>query len=112
MALRCDDYDGICVLSVGGDLAGEAVTAARRGAADQIEQRNIVQVVVDLEQTAFVDSAGLEALLWIKRRCEESCGQMKLAGISSNVRKILEMTRLDHQFQTAADVTAALKMMR
>ena len=113
MALRLDEYDGVCVATVTGDLAGEAdVAAVRGGVGDVIDKTGVCHVVVDCEKVPFVDSGGLEALLWIKRKCEDRSGQFKLAGVDDNVRKILDVTRLLRRFDLAADVPAALKGMR
>jgi anti-anti-sigma factor len=112
MAVKLDEYDGICVLTILGDFSGEDVSTARKTAEDTIDQRQVSDFVVDLEKSQFVDSEGLEALLVIKRRCEDLFGQFKLAGADDNVKKILEVTRLSRRFEIAADVPAALKSMR
>jgi anti-anti-sigma factor len=112
MAVKLDEYDGVCVVSIVGDFSGEDVQAARKGAEDMIEARQIRDIVIDLEKAPFVDSEGLEALIWIKRRCEDLFGQFKLAAADENVRKVLEVTRLAKRFETVADVPGALKMMR
>jgi anti-anti-sigma factor len=112
MSLKCEDYNGVCVIGVSGELAGDAAAEARRVAENTMQQRQIVDFIIDLEKTAFIDSQGLETLLWIKKRCEELFGQIKLAGVDDAVRKILAVTRLDHRFACAADVPTALKTMR
>jgi anti-anti-sigma factor len=112
MPVKLEEYDGVCVLSATGDFTGEDVAAARKVAVEFIENRQITDFVVDLEKTSFVDSEGLEALLWIKRRCEDLFGQFKLAGAGENVKKILEITRLGRRFENAPDVPTALKTMR
>src|SRR2546421_564048 len=99
MAIKCDEYNGVCVLTVDGDLSGDANTVIRRHAEDRIRQKQIVDFVVDLDKAGFVDSAGLETLLWLKRRCEDLFGRVKLAGPDENCRKILEITRLAHRFE-------------
>jgi anti-anti-sigma factor len=112
MAVKLDEYDGICVLTVLGDFSGEDVGIARKSADETIDKRQVSDFVVDLEKSQFVDSEGLEALLWIKRRCEDLFGQFKLAAADENVKKILEVTRLSRRFEIAVDVPAALKSMR
>ncbi len=112
MPVKLEEYDGVCVLSVTGDFAGEDVAAARKVATEFIEHRQISDFVVDLEKTTFVDSEGLEALLWIKRRCEDLFGQFKLAAADDHVKKVLEVTRLGRRFENAVDVATALKTMR
>jgi anti-sigma B factor antagonist len=112
MPVKCEEYNKICVMTPDGDLAGDDVANARAVASDRIENRQIVQFVLDLEKTPFIDSEGLEALLWLKRQCEDRFGQLKLAAPDENVKKILEITRLEHRFECAADLPSALKTMR
>lgn len=112
MPVKCEEYNGACVMSVVGDFAGDAVAPTRKQAEDLIDQRRIVDFVFDLEKSPFIDSEGLEALLGIKRKCEDLFGQLKLASVDENVKKILEVTRLTHRFECAVDVPTALKTMR
>ena len=112
MSAKLEEYDGVCVVSISGDFAGEEVSTARKAAAEFLENQQLGDCVVDLERTPFVDSDGLEMLLWLKRRCEGLSGQFKLASVDENVRKILELTRLGRKFEIASDVPMALKMMR
>jgi anti-anti-sigma factor len=112
MAVKCDEYNGVCVLSVEGDLTTEAGAQIRRHAEEGIEQRHVVDFVVDMEKTGFVDSEGLETLLWLKRRCDDLFGRVKLATVEENCRKILEITRLAHRFECYPDLPSALKNMR
>lgn len=112
MAIRCDEYDGVCVMTVNGDFAGDEVAPARKQVADLVDHRQVVDFVIDLERAPFIDSQGLEAMLWMKRKCEDHFGRLKLAGTSENLRKILEITRLSHRFECAPDVPTALKTMR
>ena len=65
--------------------------------------------MIDFEGSRFISSEGLEALLAVRRRCEERRGQVRLAGLDDNCRKILQITRLDHRFECHPDVTTALK---
>src|SRR4051812_32545118 len=88
MTIKCDEYNGICVLSIDGDFSGEAGAAVRRCAQEQMEQRQAAEFIVDLEKSGFVDSSALETLLWLKRRCEELLGRVKIAAADENCRKI------------------------
>jgi anti-anti-sigma factor len=64
--------------------------------------------VVDFSETTGVDSAGLEALTWLKRECDERLGLLKLCRLSETLRKILELTRLDRQLDRCEDLDEAL----
>ncbi|HMB95690.1 MAG TPA: STAS domain-containing protein [Tepidisphaeraceae bacterium] len=112
MAIKCEEYNQVCVMSVDGDLAAEQIAPARKTFEDLIDKRQVVDYVVDFEKCGFIDSEGLEMLLWMKRKCEDLFGQFKLSHLDENMRKILEMTRLEHRFECHTDLTSALKTMR
>ena len=112
MPIANQDYEKVCVLSVTGDFAGEEPALAQRLVSDGIADRQIVDYVVNMQDCPFVDSHGLETLLWIKRRCEELFGRVKLINVDENLRKILEMTRLEPRFECCRDLATALKTMR
>jgi anti-sigma B factor antagonist len=112
MNVNCEVHNQICVLSVAGDFSGEACGHVRTTVEDRIDNRQMIDFVVDLEKCEFIDSEGLEALLWIKRRAEELFGQFKLANVDETCRKILEITRLERRFDCPGDLAAAFKSMR
>jgi len=112
MPMKCEDYGTVCVVALDGDLSGDASKEVRKQAEERIENNRIVDFVVDFEKTDFIDSEGLETLLWLKRRCEDLFGQIKLVNLDDNCRKILEITRLEHRFECHGDLAAALKTMR
>lgn len=67
--------------------------------------------IVDLEQVEVLDSAGLEALTALQRRCDEHLGMLRCCGLRPDLRKILELTRLDHTFAVDEEQATALANM-
>lgn len=112
MPIKSEAYDQVCVVTLTGDFAGEDIAAARRCVGKAIDDDHVVDIVLDVEKVPFVDSEGLEALVWMKRRCEEVFGQVKLIKPDDNFRKILEMTRLDHALECHDDLESAVKTLR
>ena len=112
MPIKCEDYGNVCVIAPDQDLSGDVTQDLRRTADERIEQRRIVDFVIDFEKVDFIDSEGLETLLWLKRRSEDLFGQIKLVNLDENCRKILEITRLEHRFECHGELAAALKTMR
>ena len=112
MPIKCEEYNGVCVLSVDGDLTDENSAAVRRIADERAGPDQANQFVVDLQKASFIDSEGLESLLLLKRRSEAEQGRVKLAGTSLHCEKILEITRLAHRFECHVDLATALKTMR
>jgi len=112
MSLKFEEYNNVCVLTLESDFTSVEAEAARKGVEQVIEKKQTVEFVVDCAKVGFIDSEGLETLLWMKRRCEDLFGQVKLASLDENCRKILEITRLDNRFECHPDVPGALKTMR
>jgi anti-anti-sigma factor len=112
MPVKDDIYGDVCVLSIDGDLSGDNVQASRTLVEKMMVEKLIVDFAIDFEKCPFIDSEGLEMLLWIKRRVDEGFGRVKLAVLDDHCRKIIEMTRLENHFECHGDLTQALQAMR
>ena len=112
MPLKFDEYNNVCVLTPDADLAGAEPQHLRKVVEELVDHRQLIDFVVDCEKVGFIDSEGLEALLWMKRKAEDLFGQLKLANLDENCRKILEITRLEARFENCPDLATALKNMR
>jgi anti-sigma B factor antagonist len=112
MPVKSEEYSQVCVIEVEGDFLAEPAAAAKKSIEEHIDQRQIVDFVVDFHKCGFIDSDGLEALIWMKKRAEDLFGRLKLVNLDENCKKILEITRLDHRFECQADLPTALKTMR
>ena len=112
MPIKAEEYNNVCVVTLDNDLVAEVIENLRKLAEERIDQRQIVDFVIDFEKAGFFDSEGLETLLWLKRRSEDLFGQLKLVNLDDNCKKILEITRLEHRFECHPDLPSALKTMR
>ena len=111
MKLSYEDHDTITVLTVSGDLTTDQVDAFRRACQDRFFA-GIRDVVLDIEHMTFVDSAGLETLLWAIEETAERSGQVRLVKPDDIVRKILEITRLEKRFDIHDSIESAAKSLR
>jgi anti-anti-sigma factor len=111
MNIRCEDYDHVTVVGLAGEFTADATDNFKKQIDERLE-RKVRFFVVDLEQTTFLDSKGLESLLWLQEQCDENLGQVRLCKPDETCRKILNVTRLDARFDIFADVTEAVKTMR
>jgi anti-anti-sigma factor len=112
MPAKAEEYNNICVLSLGGDLSGVEPELLRKQVEEFIDHKQITDFVIDFEKASFLDSEGLEALLWMKRKCEDLFGKVKLTNLDETCRKILQITRLEPRFECHPDLPTALKNMR
>ena len=111
MNIRCEDYDHVSVLGLTGEFVADSVDLFRKSVETRLE-RKVRFFVVDLDKTTFIDSKGLETLLWVQEQCDEKLGQVRLCNPDETCRKILQITRLDARFDIFSDVTEAVKTMR
>ncbi len=111
MNIRCEDYDHVTVIGLTGELTADTVESLRANLSQRLEQK-VRFFVLDLEQVTFIDSKGLETLLWIQEQCDERLGQVRLCKPDETCKKILEVTRLDGRFDVFSDVGEAVKTMR
>jgi anti-anti-sigma factor len=66
-------------------------------------------IVLDLEGTELIDSAGLELLLDLQDALRDRGGELKIATSNHVNRKILEITRLDREFEVFDAVIDAVR---
>ncbi len=111
MKLKHERYDQLAVLSLEGDLATEAVEPLRK-IAQELLDADVRDFALDLTQVEFIDSRGLETMLWLQEQAGERLGQMRLAGACDNVETILRVTRLSPRFERHASLDAAVKSLR
>jgi anti-sigma B factor antagonist len=91
-------------------LAGEIDVATAPRLRDRLVQlvtQGPPRVVVDLQGVTFIDSMGLGALISGLKRARAHDGDLRLAGPSDHVAKVLAITRLDQAFVVADDLDAA-----
>jgi anti-anti-sigma factor len=110
MNLTQQDHEHLTVFRVRGELAGESCDGFRRATLSRMDAQ-IRDFVLDLSETEFVDSQGLETLLWLQEVAGERLGQVRLAGVSDSVRRILEVTRLASRFDARSDVESAIRSL-
>jgi anti-anti-sigma factor len=111
MKIRCDDYEGVTVIAPNGELTADNVDLLREQIQTRLDQ-NVHLFVVDMEGLQFIDSKGLECLIWLQEQCDDALGQMRLCKPDDTCRRILHVTRLDNRFDVFSDVAQAVKTMR
>ena len=110
MKLSYEDKGQVTVLSIRGDLSVDETDRFQRETLQRMEQ-DVRDFVLDLESLDFIDSSGLETLLWLQDKCGELLGQVRLASCPEHIQKVLQVTRLAGRFDCHADVTAAVQSL-
>ena len=109
MNITAESYGHAVILNLKGDLVEDTLAAFRKAVDHQLEAKDVVDLVLNLRDVPFVDSAALECLLELQDRLAERMGQVRLVKCHPDVRKILEITRLDAAFEIFQDVPEAIQ---
>lgn len=110
MKISYQDNGPVTVFAINGDLSVDEADRFRREALQRLGH-NIRDFVLDLESLDFIDSRGLESLLWLQDKCNDLLGQVRLASCPEHIFKVLEATRLDGRFDCHPDVHTAVESL-
>jgi anti-sigma B factor antagonist len=108
MRIRTQDYNNVTVIEIQGELDGDFAEQLQNTISDVINT-NKTGIVLDMRGVGFIDSKGLEQLLWARDYCNENKRGIRIAGLDENCAKILEITRLDNEFDHYAELSEAVK---
>jgi len=105
MNLQTEIFGDVIVVHTPEELGAEQSEAFEEYV-PTLDRRN---VVLDLDATESLDSKGLESLLNAQDKLRDAGGEAKIATPHATNRKILEITRLDQQFEVFDSVIDAVK---
>jgi len=111
MKIGFEEHGPITVLTLDGALNGDHVDTWRRCCEERLSA-GMRQAVVDLGALTGVDSAGLEALLWLADELDRAKGKLKIVNPDETVSRILLVTRLNRRFEIHGTIEAAAKSLR
>ena len=83
-------------------LVAETRLEFRRTVLEALERltlRGASVIEIDLQQTREVDASGLGILVLAQKRAAQAQMATRLVCVPSEVRRVLELTRLDHLFE-------------
>ena len=108
MRIKTQDYNDVTVVKLQGDLDSDLSEKLENTLSDLIASGRS-GVVLDMGDVGFIDSEGLEHLLWARDYCSENHCQFRLACLIDNCQKILELTRLKNEFDRYSELAQAVK---
>lgn len=108
MRIQWQDYNDVTVVELQGGLDGDVAESLKNTMTEIIAGQR-AGIVVNMSDVDFVDGQGLELLLWVRDYCRQNRTQLRLAGLDENCRKILEITRLQDEFDCHAELAEAVK---
>jgi len=108
MKISHQDYNNVVVVEIHGEFL-EEYCRLFQDTMTELVKKQVVGIVLDMSQVPFIDSSSLWMLLWLRDYCHENKSQLKLAGLDDNIKKILEITRLDTKLDRYEELSEAVK---
>jgi anti-anti-sigma factor len=108
MKLKIQDYNDVTVVELHGDLDADVIELFQNAITGIVTKRK-TGVVLDMSGVGFIDSQGLEQLLWTRDYCNENMRELRLAGLDENCARILEITRLANEFACYGELAEAVR---
>ncbi len=108
MNIEVKTQENVQVLYCGGSLDADSVAGFKKVAYDLVTNGS-TRFVIDCSRLNFIDSMGLGVLISLLRRVRQREGDVKVAGLSDEVKTIFEITRLHRLFDVCTDSPTAVK---
>ena len=108
MKIPWQNYNDVTVVELRGTVDADSVEPLRSVITEIIAGQR-AGIVLNMSDVDFLDSQGLELLLWVRDYCRQNRVPLRLAGLTENVAKILEITRLQDEFDCHTELAEAVK---
>ncbi len=108
MQWELEHREQIAICRLTGDLDAGTATELVSVLEREID-RGANRLVLDLGRVSYIDSSGLGALVKVLKKARLGGGDVKLAGLEPEVRKVLELTRLDKIFEITRTADDAVR---
>ena len=106
MNLTITPHERFAVIKPEGRLTAPNVPPLRK-ALDELLSTGTSRVVIDLSATDFIDSSGLGALIGGLKAARLASGDLRIAGVTEPVRRVLKLTNLDRVLREHATAESA-----
>lgn len=108
MYLDMEQQQDTLLVRLGGDLDLGVADKLRKMLDNQLIEKNIKFLVINLSRVTFIDSSGLGVLLGRYKRLVHSGGKVILVGAQPQVKRILELSGLLQIMEEYQDESRAL----
>ena len=100
--------DGISIIMIKGNMSADAIEHTRKEI-EAIAAVDGIELVLDLKEVEFIDSAGIGAIVYMVKRCRRSGGSVKIANVQGQVRDVFRMAGLDKALEIYPSMDSALE---
>jgi len=107
MGVRVEAKNGLTVCHVDGEIDINSSPQIKKSF-DKLISQKTPKLVINLSKVTYVDSSGLATLVEILKNMKSYGGRMRLACMSSKVKSLFEITKLEKLFEIMVDEESAV----
>lgn len=104
--------NGVCVVSIEGNIALDGVNEAKAYLKPHLENPEVTGLVMNFEKVNFIDSSGIGLIVSIFKTMQQKEGRFALTNLSKKNEEIFSITRLNkilNIYETEDQAMEALK---
>ena len=106
MAVRIDPKKDLTVCHIDGEIDINSSPMIKKSF-DKLISQKTSKIVINLSKVTYVDSSGLATLVEILKNMRSYGGRMRLVCMSSKIKSLFEITKLEKLFEIMADEETA-----
>ncbi len=106
LTVTASERNGWAVATVAGEIDAYSAPRLREALVEMIDG-GARRVLVDLEGVGFMDSTGLASLVAALKHIRSAEGELRVAGLGSNVAKVFEICGLNGVFSVHTNLDEA-----
>ena len=109
MNLEIESHDGVKIVRVKEDRLVYSLLSSFFSKVSEVVEGGSRNLVLDLSQVQYVDSASIGCLMDIYRTVNDASGTVKLVGLQERVETMISMTGLHNFMEIFRDESSALE---
>lgn len=107
MNIKTEDRNNVRICYISGELDINTAPQIKKIFDKMIFEKK-EKILISFKDVNYVDSSGLATLVEMLKNTRGYGGKLKLAGLSSKIKSLFEMTKLDGLFDIVQDEKEAL----
>ena len=108
MEIKTREEAGVIIITLEGEV-DISVTELIREKIRKLWEEKKKAILVDMTKVSYIDSSGLGLLVETRQEMEKYRGEIRLFGLTSDVQKVFELTRLNNFFSIFTTEKEALE---
>ncbi len=108
MNIKIDQKNNVWVCRMNGEIDINTAPQIKK-VFDKILSEKREKILINFEEVSYVDSSGLATLVEMLKNIRSYGGKLKLSSLSSKIRSLFEITKLEKLFDISNNEEEALK---